>query len=321
MAISRRSFLGTTIAAGSALGANSGDKSAMPKRTLGRTGAKVSILAFGCGSRYLAYKEQDKAVEALNRALDQGITYVDTAYGYGNGQSEKWVGEVMKTRRKEVWLTTKVQARKADEAMRIIEGSLKRLQTDHLDLIHIHSMTDDADLAQAEAQDGVLNVLLNLRDQKVTRAIGITSHTDPLVLKKALERHDFDCTQMALNAARAGMRSIPKGMEPNYMTDSFESLALPVAVRKGMGIIAMKVFAQEGLSGKAPAEKLIQYSLSLPVSAVVVGMPKLEFVDANIATAKAYKPMSKDEMREFSGRLAVEHKASLDTFFHAHVDC
>src|SRR5512132_3362383 len=114
MAISRRSFLGTTIAAGSALGANSGDKSAMPKRTLGRTGAQVSILAFGCGSRYLAYKQQDKAVEALNRALDQGITYVDTAYGYGNGQSEERVGKVMAKRRKEVWLATKINARKYD---------------------------------------------------------------------------------------------------------------------------------------------------------------------------------------------------------------
>jgi hypothetical protein len=293
----------------------------MPKRTLGRTGAKVSILAFGCGSRWLAYKEQDKAVEALNRALDQGVTYVDTAYSYGNGQSETWVGEVMKTRRKEVWLVTKVPNRKGDDAMRTIEGSLKRLQTDKLDLIHVHSMTGEADLAAAEAPDGVINALLRLRDQKVTRAIGITSHTDPLVLRKALERHDFDCTQMALNGARAGMRSIPRGMEPNYMTDSFESVALPVAVRKKMGIIAMKVFAQEGLIGKAPVEKLIQYSLSLPVSAVVLGMPKLDYVDQNIAAVKAYRPMPKAEMREFSGGLAAQHKARLDFHFHHHIDC
>lgn len=321
MSISRRSFLGTSIAASSALTAATSDKNAMPKRTFGRTGAQVSILAFGCGSRYLAYKDRERGVAALNRALDQGITYVDTAFSYGNGESETWVGDVMKTRRKEVWLTTKVQKRGGDEAMRIIEGSLKRLQTDHLDLIHIHSMTDDADLAAAEAKGAVIDVLLKLRDQKVTRAIGITSHTDPIVLKKALERHDFDCTQMALNGARAGMRSIPGGMEPNIMTDSFESIALPVAVRKKMGVIAMKVFAQEGLSGKAPASKLIQYSLSLPVTAVVVGMPKFEFIDENIATAKAFKPMPPAEMKEFSGQLAAEHKARLDTFFHHHVDC
>jgi aryl-alcohol dehydrogenase-like predicted oxidoreductase len=110
-------------------------------------------------------------------------------------------------------------------------------------------------------------------------------------------------------------------MAPNYMRDSFETLALPVANRKKMGVIAMKAFAQEGLSGKAPAEKLIAYSMSLPVTAVVVGMPKLDFVDQNVAIAKAFKPMPKTEMRRFADELSAEHKARLDTFFHQHVDC
>jgi hypothetical protein len=324
MSISRRRFLESTALTGLAsqglMGAVDGKKG-MPTRVLGRTGARVSILAFGCGSRLLSYKEPEKAVEALNRGIDNGITYIDTAFGYGNGKSEEWVGQVMKTRRNEVWLATKVTSRNGDEAMRTIEGSLKRLQTDKVDLIHIHSLTDAADLASAEAKDGVLNVLLKLRDQKVTRAIGVTSHTDPVVLKTALERHDFDCTQMALNAARAGMRNAPGGMAPNYMRDSFETLALPVANRKKMGVIAMKAFAQEGLSGKAPAEKLIAYSMSLPVTAVVVGMPKLDFVDQNVAIAKAFKPMPKTEMRRFADELSAEHKARLDTFFHQHVDC
>jgi aryl-alcohol dehydrogenase-like predicted oxidoreductase len=325
MSISRRRFLESTalssLAGSVAAGAEVNSKTGMPTRMLGRTGARVSVLAFGCGSRFLAYKDPDKAIEVLNRALDQGITYVDTAYSYGNGTSETWVGRVMKTRRQGIWLTTKVQDRNGDNAMRIIEGSLKRLQTDHVDLIHIHSMTDEADLAKAEAKDGVLPVLLKLRDQKVTRAIGITSHTDPAVLKKALERHDFDCTQMALNAARAGMRNAPGGMAPNYMHDSFESLALPVAKRKNMGVIAMKVFAQEGLVGKAPVEKLIQYSMSLPVSAIVIGMPRLDFVDQNIALVKTLKPMPSSEMKKFSDEMAAEHKARLDTWFHGHVDC
>ncbi len=325
MGISRRRFLESTaltsLAGSVATGAEVDSKSGMPTRVLGRTGARVSVLAFGCGSRFLAYKNPDKAVEALTRALDQGITYVDTAYSYGNGTSETWVGMVMKTRRKGIWLTTKVEDRNGDNAMRIIEGSLKRLQTDHLDLIHVHSMTTAEDLAKAEAKDGVIQALLKLRDQKVTRAVGITSHTDPAVLRTALERNDFDCTQMALNAARAGMRSAPGGMAPNYMHDSFESLALPVANRKKMGVIAMKVFAQEGLVGKAPVEKLIQFSMSLPVSAVVVGMPRLDFIDQNIATAKAFKPMPASEMKKFSDELATEHKARLDTWFHGHVDC
>ena len=325
MGISRRRFLETAaltgIAAQPLVAAEVDGKSAMPTRVLGKTGAKVSILAFGCGSRFLSYTDEDKALEALNKALDMGITYVDTAYGYGNGKSETRVGKVMATRRKGIFLATKINARNGDEAQRILEGSMKRLQTDHVDLIHIHSLTDEADLAAAEAKDGVLNVLHKLRDQKVTRFIGVTSHTDPAVLKLALERHDFDCTQMALNAARAGMRNGKGNMEINdALTTSFESLALPVANRKKMGVIAMKIFAQEGLSGKATAEKLISYSLSLPVSACVVGMPQLDFIDKNIAIAKAYRSMPKGEMKELSDRLSLAHKAQLDRYFCSHID-
>ncbi len=319
MKISRRGFLGTaaltTAAAGSAAGA-------MPTRILGRTGARVSILAMGGGSRFLMYQEEDRALEALRRAFDLGITYMDTAYSYGSGRSEERVGKVMKTRRHGIFLATKVEARRGDEAQRILEGSLKRLQTDHLDLIHIHSLTDEADLAAVEARGGVLETLLKLREQKVTRFIGITSHTDPAVLKTALERHDFDCTQMALNAARAGMRSGAGGMTPNEaLRTSFEDLALPVARRKNLGVIAMKVFAQEALVGRAPVAKLLYYPLSLAgVTLAVAGMPKLEFIDQNVALAKAFQPLPAGEMKQISAGLALRHKAALDRFFSAHVD-
>jgi uncharacterized protein len=319
MSLSRRRFLESAALAGAAstlLNADTDPKTGMPMRVLGRTGARVSILAFGCGSRFLAYGNEEKAQAALNKALDLGITYVDTAYGYGDGKSETWVGGVMKTRREQVWLATKVNVRKADEAKRIIEGSLQRLQTHKVDLIHIHSLTDEDDLKAIEAHDGVLQLLYKLREQKVTRAIGITSHTDPAVLRKALERHDFDCTQMALNAARVGMAS--PSSDPGAA--SFEALALPIANKKNMGVIAMKVFAQEKLSGKAPVEKLISYSLSLPVSAAVVGMPKPEHIEQNIAIAKAFTPMPKEQMYELSSELASQ-KASIDRFFADHVDC
>jgi len=295
---------------------------AIPTRVLGRTGARVSILAMGGGSRFLMYRDQDKAVAALNHAFDLGITYMDTAYSYGNGLSEERVGLVMKTRRKGIFLATKVSARKGDEAQRILEGSLKRLQTGHLDLIHVHSLTDEADLAAVEAPDGVLKVLLKLRDQKVTRFIGVTSHTDPVVLKTALERHDFDCTQMALNAARVGMRAGSGSMVPNEaLKTSFEQVALPVARRKNLGVIAMKIFAQEALVGQAPVEKLIYYPLSLPgVTAAVAGMPKLAFIGQDVALAKAFQPLPPAEMRQLSGRLAARNKEALDRFFSHHVD-
>jgi len=326
MHISRRGFFKTsafgTLAANAAIGAEIGKTGALLTRVLGRTGARVSILAMGGGSRFLMYKEEDKALDALNRAFDLGITYMDTAYGYGNGLSETRVGKVLAVRRKKdgIFLATKIEARDGDEAMRVIEGSLKRLQTDQIDLIHIHSLEDEADLAQIEAKGNILDRLLKLRDQKVTRFVGITCHNDPTVLATALGRHDFDCTQMALNAAMVGMKS-GHGMEINEaMKTSFETVALPVANRKKMGVIAMKVFAQEGLIGQAPPEKLLYYSLSLPVSLAVAGMPTLDFIEHNVQLARAFKPLPKSEMQELSGRLAAKNKLALDRRFANHVD-
>lgn len=318
MSLSRRRFLETATVA-SSLAVQASAEAKMPTRTLGKTGAKVSILAFGSGSRWLAYKEEAKAHEAMTKALDLGITYVDTAYAYGNGQSETWIGNLLGDRRKKLFLATKVSSRDGDEAMRIIEGSLKRLKTDHVDLLHIHSLLGAEDLANIEKKGNVLDVVHKMRDQKVARFIGITSHTDPAVLKTALERHDFDCTQMALNAARAGMA---KGISAygEKHDGSFETLALPVANRKKMGVIAMKIFAQEQLNGKAPVDKLIQYSLSLPVTVAVLGMPKLDYVTENISVAKAFKPMAREEMNSLSTELATAHKASIDRFFADHVD-
>jgi predicted aldo/keto reductase-like oxidoreductase len=203
--------------------------------------------------------------------------------------------------------------------MRRIDECLKRLNTDHVDLLHMHSLTDENDLAAIEAQDGVLKAIQKAKDQKMTRFIGVTSHTDPRVLAKLLDRHELDCTQMALNAAKAGMAKGVSGLGESHPY-SFEATALPVAKRKNMGVTAMKIFAQEGLTGKAPIEKLISYALSLPVAAAVLGMPKLEYIDENIAVAKAFKPMPANEMRQLSGELAGEHKARLDEFFSHHID-
>ncbi len=286
-------------------------------RVLGRTGRQVTILAFGGGSRFLMYKEEDKAIAALHHALDSGINYVDTAAGYGDGRSEELLGKGLKGRRDSVFLATKVEERDGDKAMRGIEGSLKRLQTDHIDLLHIHSLTDNKDLSAIEAPNGVLKVLYKMRDQKVARAIGVTCHSDPAVLKTALERNDFDCTQMALNAALAGMG---QGYTPMPSASSFETVALPVARRKNMGVIAMKIFAQDRLVGKAPADMLLRYCMSLPVATAVVGMPKMEYIDANIGVARNFTPMQPGEMREFSRKLAVSEKAGLDRFFLHHRD-
>jgi predicted aldo/keto reductase-like oxidoreductase len=320
MELTRRNFLTTASALAVAGIAEAQDtRTGMPTRTLGKTGAKVSVVAFGSGSRWLAYKEEEKALDAMTKALDAGVTYIDTAFAYGNGQSETWVGKLMPARRQSVFLATKVSVRPGDDAMKSIEGSLRRLNTDHVDLLHIHNLTSAEDLAAIEAKGNVLDVLHKMRDQKVARFIGITSHTDPLVLKTALERHDFDCTQMALNAAKAGMAKGISGYGEVH-EHSFETLALPVANRKKMGVIAMKIFAQDQIAGKAPVKDLIRYSLSLPVTACVLGMPKLEFIEENLTVAKAFRPMSRQEMNQVSGKLVAEHKARLDAYFNDHID-
>jgi uncharacterized protein len=290
----------------------------LPGRTLGRTGIKVPILGFGGGSRFLMYKEEDKASEALNRAIDLGITYIDTAHSYGDGKSEERVGRVMTTRRKEVVLATKIAGRTADQARRQIELSLKRLSTDHLDVLHIHALKNMDDLAAIEARGGVLEALYEAREQKVARAIGITCHADPGALQTALQRHDFDCTQMALNA---GLRSMTDGMKiAPAGRASFERLALPVANRKHMGVIAMKVFGQEQLVGAASGERLLAYALSLPVSLASIGMPQLEFIRRNAALVQAFTPMSGSERRRLVDSIEAGRKEAMPHFLRDHED-
>jgi predicted aldo/keto reductase-like oxidoreductase len=322
MDITRRRFLEATALGAAAIPSlGAGNTPKIPTRPFGKTGMEVSVLGFGSGSRFLMYEDEDQALEALGRAIDLGITYVDTAHSYGNGKSEERVGKLMAARRKEVTLATKLPGRKADDAKRQLELSLKRLRTDHLDVLHIHALKDQEDLAAIEAPDGVLKVLYEARDQKVARAIGITCHADPAALKAALERHDFDATQMALNAALARMAEVPGGMKATPMAAcGFEELALPVAVRKRLGIIAMKVFGQDQLTGAAPVEKLLSYALSLPVSLTSLGMPKVEYIERNVEVARNFKPMSDAERRQLTTSIAEERKVSLKEFFREHQD-
>jgi len=322
MTFSRRQFLeSAAMASLAAATGHAAEPGKLPTRLLGKTGVRVSVLGIGGGSRFLSYKDEDKALEALNKAIDSGIHYVDTAQTYGNGVSETRVGKVMATRRKEVFLVTKIQERDPDKAMARLEASFKNLQTDRIDLVHIHSLTTAGDLALIEKKGGVLDRLLKMRDGKAIRFVGVTSHTDPNVLKTALERHDFDCTQMALNAALVGMQNGKAGMEVNpAMIPSFETIALPVAIKKKMGILAMKVFAADGIVGQAPLEKLLYYSMSLPVSACVVGMPKLDFINQNTALARNFRPLPEAERRDLSLALSSKNKQALDRYFRRHID-
>jgi uncharacterized protein len=252
VSVSRRTFLEATGLSSLAAERLVGAGVKLPTRILVKTGVQVSILAFGRGSRFLQC-DDDTEVEAVNKALDLGVTYIDTAQQYGSGLSERRMGKALEGRRDQVFLATKIADRNGAQTERRVEASLQALRTDHLNLIHTHTLLDAADLTLIEAKGGVLEKVLKLRDQKITRFNGISCHYDPEVLKTALERHDFDYTQMALNAGLVGMEQSKMALN-KAMAASFEKLALRVPVRKRMGIIAMKVMVRDISSG-GPSRK------------------------------------------------------------------
>jgi len=300
-------------------------KPSVPKRILGRTGAEVPIIGFGTGSLFQgAYRNRDdEAVQLLHRAADLGITWFDTAHIYGeDGWSEKMVGRVLKTRRKEVFVTTKIRGNTHDEIMRQLEISLKRLQTDHIDLLHVHWLRpDEVDVLGQKGHS--VETYYKLREQKVVRFIGVSSHDNPLPVTRFIERYDFDCVQLALNAAMQGVVQPGWRLAPE-LPPSFETITVPVAQKKNMGIIAMKVLAYGHLLGKtadkADAQTLMRYTWSLPVASSMVGITSLEQVEQNAAWASAFQPMLPNEMRELSNRLSSANKVAVDDYFANHSD-
>jgi aryl-alcohol dehydrogenase-like predicted oxidoreductase len=310
--MTRREYLSLTAAAaaaatfGSTLGCGSAHmgkkKSLIPKRILGRTGA----------------------VQLLHRAVDLGITWLETAHIYGkDGWSEKLIGQVLKNRRKEVFLTTKIHDRTYDEIMRQVEISLKRLQTDYIDLLHVHWLkADEVDLLGQKGYS--VETFYKLREQKVVRFIGVSSHDQPVQMKRFIERYDFDCVQLVLNAATQGVVQPGWRLAPEVSTPSFEDITLPAAQKKNMGIIAMKTLGYGHLLGngpdKADAQTLMRYAWSLPIASSMVGMTSLEEVEQNAGWASTFRKMPQDEMRKLSKRLSSANKVALNSFLATHSD-
>jgi uncharacterized protein len=307
--VNRRDFLKTTAVSLTVVAAGNPQPGQLPRRVLGKTKEQVPVLAFGGGSRFLSYQEEE-GLAVLNNAIDQGINYIDTAIGYGDGRSEERIGRLMRARRGDVFLATKISDRGYEGALRAIEESLKRLQTDRVDLLHVHSLNDDNDLAEVEK--GVLRALYRIKEEKMTRFIGMTSHSDARTLKTAIERHDLDCVQMALNPAT----------HTGFAT-GFERIALPAALAKGVGVLAMKVTGQERLigsgEGRAGMRDLLNYALTLPVATCVIGMPRPEHLVENLKLAKGFAPLSEADMEQLRSRVAPQ-AAAFDRFLCTHRD-
>lgn len=301
----RRKFITSVTAGAAALGATTAfgplkalaegaESSPMPKRPLGQTGWNASIYSLGGQATLDHQGRSEEAVAIINRALDLGVNYLDTAELYGGGRSERNIGQVMKKRRKEVFLSTKTIKRDYDGAMRDLEGSLKNLQTDHIDCWQLHTVRSKEDEEKVFGANGALKALQKARDEKIVRFLGITGHKQPFVLKRSIERFPFDTILMALNPA-------DKSMPDNENDASFIENLLPVAVEKKMGIIGMKVAAGGAMfrgNKFGSMEQSINYVLSLPISTIVLGITKLEELVENVRLAKQFKQLSPEAMAE-----------------------
>jgi aryl-alcohol dehydrogenase-like predicted oxidoreductase len=260
---------------------------AMPTRPFGRTGHDVRLFSLGGQATLERAGTTEESLAIVNRAIDLGVNYLDTARRYGNGISEGYYGQVLKTRRKEVFLATKTRERTYDGAMRDLDTSLKTLQTDHVDIWQCHNVMYDGELDQMFAKDGVTKAMEKARDQKLVRFFGITGHYDPLVLKRGIEGYPFDTILMALNAA-------------DRHRSSFIDQLLPVAVEKKMGIIGMKIPARGRLlrdDGVRSMKDAMRYVLSLPVSTVIVGITKLDELEENVRIAREFAPLAAKDMQ------------------------
>lgn len=323
---SRRQFLKTTAAA-VVLGA--ADKalataSSLPKRRLGKTGEMVSCIGFGSGTRFCSIENEDAAQALLERAFASGINYFDTASSYTRRPierlSEKRLGEFIKPRRKEIFLATKIDPRDRDGALRSVETSLKFLQTDYVDLIQIHSLSNLDDLERTASASGVLAAIRELKEQKVARFIGITGHNDGAAMAEALRRYDFDTVLMALNAAQSANPVAQRKMEP---IPAFESAALPVALQKNIGILSMKVMGQGMLvgsgAGRASPAELLQFNLSQPVASVIIGCEQLAPLEQNIQAAMNFTPMGESGKQRLQEKVAPSRSA-WENFLRTHED-
>jgi predicted aldo/keto reductase-like oxidoreductase len=304
---------------------------AMPTRNLGKTGYKVGIFSLGGQAALERANNQAAAVPIIEKALDLGVNYIDTSSIYGGAErwSEQYVGKVMKTRRSEAFLASKTIERTKDGSLRMLETSLRLLNTDHLDLWQLHDIGTDNEVRQIFAKGGAMEALLQAKDQKMVRFLGITGHFRPEPLIDCIHRYPFDAILMAVNAA-----------DPHHY--SFSDQLLPLAVEKQMGIIGMKVPARgrilsswtpppieqqkhmwEGMvlaptPGTLDMRQAMYYSLSLPVSTVIIGCDSVTQLEQNVQLAREFTPFNEKQMAVLVEKAEPVSKQALFFRFYNH---
>ena len=268
-------------------------------RTLGRTGQKVSLI--GMGGAHLSRKPLDEASagKLIHAALDRGINFLDNCWDYGHGNSEKWMGTALAQGgyRKKAFLMTKLDGRTTESANSQLEDSLKRLKTDHIDLVQFHEILRFDDPDRIFTEDGALEALQAAKKAGKVRFIGFTGHKDPRVHLYMLEVAKrkgfvFDTVQMPLNVMDAHFRS-------------FSHMVVPALAKQNIGILAMKtmgdgVFLKSG-APVTPIECL-HYAMNLPTSVVITGIDSEKILDQAFEAVRTFKPMSAEEVAALVGK-------------------
>lgn len=269
----------------------------IPRRPFGRTGVEVSAIGLG-GADIGKASSLEEAIRITHEAIDAGITFMDNAWEYNNHRSEEWMGKALQGRRDKVFLMTKVCTHGRDRkvAMQQLEESLRRLQTDYLDLWQVHEVVYYNDPEKHFAKGGVIEALEQAKQEGKVRFVGFTGHKDPEIHLKMLSYNfPFDAVQMPLNCFDATFKS-------------FEKQVLPELIRRGIAPIGMK-----SMSGTADAikkgiltpQEALGYAMSLPVATIVSGIPSLAVLRQNLSVARGFKPMEAAQMQALRDRCAV----------------
>lgn len=274
-------------------------QSEMPVRTLGRTGVKVSLI--GLGGWHLGFKsiDEDLSIRIIRTAIDNGINFMDNCWDYNEGASEERMGKALKDGyRERVFLMTKIDGRTKKEATKQLDESLKRMQTDHIDLVQHHEILRYEDPHRIFAREGANAALLEAREAGKISFIGFTGHKDPHIhmnmLDVAMENDfQFDAVQMPLNVMDAHYRS-------------FEKMVLPRLVQENTGVLAMKTLANGTIleSNTVTAIECLQYAMNLPVSVVITGCQSMENLEQALTAARTFKPMSDEQVRSILDKTA-----------------
>jgi len=303
-AIERRDFLkGLALAGFMASASDSpsaeGPKQGVPYRTLGRTGERVS--AIGMGGFHLAQPglEEAESIRLIRTAVDRGINFMDNSWDYNEGQSEIRMGRALKDGyRQKVFLMTKLDGRTKKEAAKQIDESLKRLQTDHVDLMQHHEIIRFEDPDRIFAEQGAQEAVLEAKKAGKIRYIGFTGHKDPHIhlymLKVAVDHgFKFDTVQMPLNVMDAHFRS-------------FEKLVLPKLVEQGIGVLGMKSMGDKIIlkSKTVQPVECLHYALNLPTSVVITGIDSTRILEQALQAARTFQPLSKDQVAALLAKTA-----------------